>query len=122
MQNGKSRFNRFRVNIMPQDLEGINVLWSMMETVDTSNYNLFFSVQRTLINIYSNLSSLLVDRRSQINDCFMIECMKCLESINKNNFIIRSDKEKRDSLTFICKTISTFLEGTEQYGIGNLKI
>lgn len=94
----------------------------MMEAVDTSNYNLFLMVQRTLINIYSNLSSLLIDKRNQINDCFIIECMKCLESINKNNFISRNEKEKKDSLTFICKTISTFLEGTEQYGIGNLKI
>jgi hypothetical protein len=79
-------------------------------------------VQRTLINIYSNLSSMLVEKRSQINDCFMIECMKCLESINLNNFIIRNEKEKKDSLTFICKTITTFLEGTEQFGIGKLKV
>lgn len=52
----------------------------------------------------------------------MIECMKCLESINLNNFILRNEKEKKDSLTFICKTITAFLEGTEQFGIGKLKI
>ena len=79
-------------------------------------------VQRTLINIYSNLSTMLLEKRSQINDCFMIECMKCLESINLNNFILRNEKEKKDSLTFICKTITAFLEGTEQFGIGKLKI
>ena len=37
----KARFNRFKVNILPQNLEGIKILWSLLEACDTSNSNLF---------------------------------------------------------------------------------
>lgn len=57
--SSKSRFNRFRVNILPQDLEGIKILWSLLEACDTNNSSLFYMIQRTLINIYSNLSATL---------------------------------------------------------------
>jgi len=40
----KARFNRFKVNILPQNLEGIKILWSLLEACDTSNSNLFSMV------------------------------------------------------------------------------
>jgi hypothetical protein len=52
----KPKFNRFRVNIMPAELEGIKILWSLLGAHDETNVYLFTMVQRTLINIYSNLS------------------------------------------------------------------
>jgi hypothetical protein len=37
-------------------LEGIKILWSLLGAHDETNQYLFTMVQRTLINIYSNLS------------------------------------------------------------------
>ena len=67
----KSRFNRFRVNILPAELEGIKVLWSLIGACDTGNQGLFYLVQRTLINIYTNLAPELSAQRQDINDSFI---------------------------------------------------
>ena len=48
---------------MPFNLIGIEILWHMMKAVDVGANNMLFAmVTRTLINIYSNLSSLLKDK------------------------------------------------------------
>lgn len=88
----RSGFNRFRVNILPQDLEGINILWSLLEACDTGNSNLFYMVQRTLINIYSNLSTTLDSERQFINDSFIQACLSCLKSMHSDNSSGRSPK------------------------------
>ena len=67
----KSKFNRFRVNISPQDLEGIDLLWSLLSVCDSNNINLFYQVQRTLINTYTNLSGKLAEQLHQIQDSFL---------------------------------------------------
>lgn len=64
----RAKFNRFRVNIMPEELEGIKILWSLLAAHDQSNQFLFHMVQRTLINIYSNLSITLSSQKEQIGD------------------------------------------------------
>jgi len=62
-ENRTNKFNRFRVHIMPFNLIGIEILWHMMKAVDVGANNMLFAmVTRTLINIYSNLSSLLKDK------------------------------------------------------------
>ena len=67
---------------MPSELEGIKILWGLLGAHDQSNQYLFMMVQRTLINIYSNLSVELDDRRTIIYDQFIEECFKCLQNIN----------------------------------------
>jgi hypothetical protein len=59
------------VNILPQQLEGINLLWQMMEANDVGNLPLFDSVRSTLENIYTNLSSRLSQHEDAINSSFV---------------------------------------------------
>ena len=40
----KPKFNRFRINIMPEKLEGIRILWSLLGAHDQSNQYLFHMV------------------------------------------------------------------------------
>lgn len=53
---------------MPEELEGIKILWSLLAAHDQSNQYLFHMVQRTLINIYSNLSITLSSQKEEIGD------------------------------------------------------
>ena len=88
----KNKFNRFRVHVIPRSLIGIDILWQMMKAVDAgTNYGLFVMVQKTLINIYSNLSSMISDQTDIVYDDFVKSCLECIESICDNNFVIRSD-------------------------------
>ena len=59
------------MNILPQQLEGINLLWQMMEANDVGNLPLFDSVRSTLENIYTNLSSRLSQHEDAINSSFV---------------------------------------------------
>ena len=52
----------------------------------------------------------------------MKECLSCLKSMHADNSRARSEKQKRDSLKFICQMMSTFFEGTEESGIGKLRM
>ena len=79
-------------------------------------------VQRTLINIYSNLSSTIDSEREYINESFIQACLACLKSMHADTSISRTTKQKRDSLRFICQMITTFFEGTEEHGIGKLRM
>ena len=92
---GKSRVNRFRVNILPQDLEGVNILWTLLATCDTANTSLFFMVQRTLINIYSNFSNELAPQKQLIDDNFIEECLACLRNLTSDQQA-KTEKEKRE--------------------------
>lgn len=116
-QGNRAKANRFRVNILPQELEGINILWQMMEANDTSNLPLFHSVRGTLVNIYTNLSSRLSHHKEEIYAGFVHKCMKCLRSINENSVVNRSDKGRKKSLAFICETMTKFFEGAETNGL-----
>lgn len=52
----------------------------------------------------------------------MKECLSCLKSMHADSSTARSEKQKRDSLKFICQMMSTFFEGTEESGIGKLRM
>jgi len=117
----KSRFNRFRVNILPQDLEGIHILWTLLATCDTGNSSLFFMVQRTLINIYSNFSEELAPQKQFIDESFIEQCLACLQSLTEDS-TTKTDKEKRESLRCISQMMTTFFEGSEQRGIGQMRL
>lgn len=116
-QGGRNKANRFRVNILPQQLEGINLLWQMMEANDAGNLLLFENVRSTLENIYTNLSSRLSKHEDAINSSFIQECMKCLKSINENRVINRTEQAKKKSLEFICATMKKFFECAETNGL-----
>lgn len=65
----------------------------MMKAVDAKeNLALFNMVQKTLNNIYSNLSSMISDKTQQVYDDFVKSCLECLESIVENNFVKRTDE------------------------------
>lgn len=101
----KPKFNRFRVNIMPAQLEGIKILWSLLGAHDETNQYLFTMVQRTLINIYSNLSIRLASKVLDISDEFVSRCVECLHSINDDALFQRSIRQKKDGNKFICTMI-----------------
>jgi hypothetical protein len=63
--------NKFSVNILPKDLEGINILWTLIATCDTTNTSLYFMAQRTLNNIYSNISENLMSQKQVIDESFI---------------------------------------------------
>jgi len=118
----KPKFNRFRVNIMPAELEGIKILWSLLGAHDETNVYLFTMVQRTLINIYSNLSVALESKKLEISDQFVAGCLECLKSISEDSLVSRTGKQKKESNRFICQMIQTFFEASEEAGIGQLKL
>lgn len=120
-QSGANKANQFRVYILPQQLEGIKLLWQMMEANDVGNLALFDSVRSTLVNIYTNLSTRLDKERDAISSSFIEECMNCLKSINENKVINRSDQAKKKSLEFICTTMKKFLECTETNGLAQFR-
>lgn len=87
----RNKFNRFRVHIMPFNLIGIEVLWHMMNAVDSGANNMLFAmVTRTLINIYSNLSSLLSEKVNEVSDAFLSRVIECLKTISENKFVNRT--------------------------------
>jgi hypothetical protein len=77
---------------LPQELEGIRVLWRLLEACDTTAAGFFRIVREALINIYSNLSPTLDSQRESINDSFVLECLACLKSINSDSLVVRSEK------------------------------
>jgi hypothetical protein len=84
-------------------------------------------VQRTLINIYSNLSSQLDSRRSEIYDRFVISCLACLRNVKDDTSTAqikesKNDARRKESIKFICQMITSFFESTEENGIGRLRM
>lgn len=63
----------------------------MMKAVDPTNLALFMMVQRTLINIYTNLSSLLVAKTQEVSESFVKEVFEVFESIIANEFMQRTE-------------------------------
>jgi hypothetical protein len=94
----------------------------LLEACDTNNASLFYMIQRTLTNIYCNLSATLDAERQFISDSFVKECLACLKSMHSDTSTARTEKQKKDSLKFICQMMSTFFEGTEENGIAKLRM
>ena len=74
---------------MPEELEGIKILWSLLGAHDKSNQYLFNMVQRSLINIYSNLSITLRSKKEDIGDQFISDC---LQSVSRDSLVSRTCK------------------------------
>jgi hypothetical protein len=108
----RAKYTRFRVNVLPQDLEGIRILWTVLGHCEASNSGLFQMVQRTLINIYTNLSPSLAAQAEFISDSFIQECLSCLEGLASEN-LGKTEKEKKDSVKCISQMLTAFFEGTE---------
>jgi len=71
-----------------------------MASCDTTNTSLFFMVQRTLINIYSNFSENLLPQKQLIEDSFVEQCLLCLQSLTDVSSK-KTEKEKKESLKCI---------------------
>ena len=112
---------------MPHELEGVNILWSVLESCDSTNVNLLIMVQRTIINIYSNLSRELGEKRSEIYDRFVNNCLSCLKNVKDDTSTAqikdsKNDAKRKESIKFICQMITSFFESTEENGIGRLRM
>ena len=107
--------------MLPEQLEGIKILWSVLGVCDTGNSGLFVMVQKTLINIYSNLSSELTSQAQSISDSFVQECLACLQHL-RNDFEKKTEKEKRESFKCISQMLTSFFETTEVNGLGNMHL
>jgi len=86
--------------VLPRELEGIEVFWSMLECCDLGNLQLLGMLQKTLINIYTNLSHQVKPFISDVYSNFIEKCLQCLASVSSNSLL--SDRQKSTTQRQIC--------------------
>ena len=117
----RSRYARFRVSVNPCDLEGVGLLWTVLANSDSGNATLLLMVQRTLVNIYTNLTPDLARHAQAINDSFVAECLSCLRAL-ADPACGKSEKERRETLKCVAQMLSSFFEFTELHGLGGMRL
>lgn len=72
--------------------------------------------------MYTNLSPSLRKHQEEINMEFTMNCLRIMETIGKNELIVRNPKSKKDALRFISLMMTNFFEVTEENGMGNIML
>lgn len=119
--NGQSQTKlEFRVHVSPNELEGYEVVWKLLQECDKKNNELTSLVIDLLTKIYHNVSGAIEDKIHEIEDQFIIECLKRLKAVIDNDQ--NSDEEKKQMTYITYHMMKSFFEDSEKNGTGGLRI
>ena len=111
----KLKYDKFSINVPPKQLEGLHVLWRLLVVCETSQNNsiLFKLVQSALLNTYTHISEPIEHLRSEISDSFILDSLNCLASVCKDEFVVKNEKNKKETIKQLCSMITNFFEQSE---------
>ncbi len=130
--SNQSQSLEFKIHVPPNELEGISVLWKLLEEVDKKNMELISLIILLITKVYLNLSSVIEDQIHKIGEQFTQECLTRLSHVIINDHqdeeVMLTEQEqtvKFQEKAQFSKNLSimmkSFFEDSERNGTGGLR-
>lgn len=100
--------NQFKLSVVPAELQQVEIVWNM--ALNSENPKVVPKAIDFLIKVYYNLNSDLDDKKLEVQDSLIEECMR----------IVREAKDAR-TICRVMKIIQSIIEETEKKGTGDVK-
>jgi hypothetical protein len=109
--------------VAPKKLDGMEILWQLLEEVDKKNLDLVSQIIFLITRIYSNLSSVIEDQIHVIGEEFTEECLTKLSHIilDHQSSASSAQDEKKNFVKNLGIMMKSFFEDSEKNGTGNLR-
>jgi len=114
----------FKIYVPPSELDGIDILWKLLEEIDKKNIDLITQIMHLITTVHQKLSFIIEDKFYEIGEQFSNECLSRLLHYANSEEQLKKEGEKSEDLNFVKNMVimmKSFLSDQEKNGTGQLR-